>query len=62
MMKDYLIITAFIPNDGVINWSWDGKYIINFIRALSNKDDTGAIGEIGDKKLYIKEAILKKLK
>ena len=51
-----------IPNDGVINWSWDGKYIINFIRALSNKDDTGAIGKIGDKKLYIKEAIFKKIK
>lgn len=53
-----------LPEKGIINWNWDGKHILNFIRALSDKGNKGAIGKIDGKSFYVKEAkfIKKKIK
>lgn len=42
-----------LPNDGEIDWSWDGKKIRNFIRALTFEPFPPPTFKIGDKKIVI---------
>jgi methionyl-tRNA formyltransferase len=42
-----------MPNGGVIDWSWDGRKIRNFIRAMTFEPFPPAAFQIGDKKMVI---------
>ncbi len=42
-----------LPNNGKIDWSWDGKKIRNFIRALTFEPFPPACFNIGKKKMVI---------
>lgn len=42
-----------LPNDGQIDWSWDGKKIKNFIRAMTFEPFPPPDFNIGDKKMVI---------
>lgn len=42
-----------LPNDGKIDWSWDGKTIERFIRAMTFEPFPPAEFEIGDKEMVI---------
>jgi len=42
-----------LPNDGKIDWNWNGKQIRNFIRAMSYPPHTIAKFSIGEKKFEI---------
>jgi methionyl-tRNA formyltransferase len=42
-----------LPNDGKIDWNWNGKKIYNFIRAMTFEPFSPAYFTIGDKKMVI---------
>lgn len=42
-----------LPNDGQINWNWNGKKIYNFIRAMTFEPFPPASFTIGNKKMVI---------
>ncbi|MEK9628614.1 MAG: hypothetical protein VW455_06295, partial [Nitrospinota bacterium] len=42
-----------LPNDGVLDWSWSGEKIRNFIRAMTFEPFPPADIKIGDKTMVI---------